>query len=102
MRDPVQQKARRFFQVLLPPRQLRIIHRRPEKKAAVDADDKFTAVGIPAEWIPVLRKAGYQTVEALKAVENPNKLHQELCGLNKKQKLGLTPLSQDEVREWLK
>ena len=74
---------------------------KPEKTVVADSDEKFTALGIPAEWVPVVRKAGYQTVEALKAVENPNKLHQELCGLNKKQKLGLTAPSQDEVRGWL-
>jgi lysyl-tRNA synthetase class 2 len=48
----------------------------------------------------VVRKAGYQTVETLKAVENPNKLHQELSGLNKKMKLGLKTLSPDEVKSW--
>ena len=74
---------------------------KPEKTVVADSDEKFTALGIPVEWVPVVRKAGYQTVEALKAVENPNKLHQELCGLNKKQKLGLTAPSQDEVRGWL-
>jgi len=34
-------------------------------------------------------------------VENPNKLHQDLCGLNKKNKLGLTNPSKEEVAEWL-
>ena len=33
-------------------------------------------------------------------VENPNKLHQELSGLNKKMKLGLKTLSPDEVKSW--
>ena len=53
---------------------------KPEKKIAVDGDDKFEALGIPREWVEVIRKAGYQTVESLKAVENPNKLHQQLYG----------------------
>ena len=46
-------------------------------------------------------KAGYQTVEALKAVGNTNKLHQELCGINKKEKLGLSGLTPEEVKKWL-
>ena len=74
---------------------------KPEKAPVQDPDEKFAAVGVPSEWIPVVRKAGYQTVEALQAVENPNKLHQELCGLNKKQKLGLATPSQDDVKNWL-
>lgn len=51
--------------------------------------------------IAVVKKAGYQTVDALKAVENPNKLHQELCGINKKEKLGLSGLTPDDVKAWL-
>ena len=75
---------------------------KPEKVATVDADEKFIELGIPADWVAVVRKAGYQTVETLKAVENPNKLHQELSGLNKKMKLGLKTLSPDEVKSWIK
>ncbi|TCO10788.1 lysine--tRNA ligase [Natronoflexus pectinivorans] len=74
---------------------------RPEKKAEKDGDDKFEAIGIPAEWIPVIRKAGFQRVKDLLEVDNPNKLHQQLCGLNKKNKLGLTNPSREEVSEWL-
>ncbi|ASB48889.1 lysine--tRNA ligase [Alkalitalea saponilacus] len=74
---------------------------RPEKKAEKDGDDKFEALGIPEEWIPVVRKAGFQRVKDLLEVDNPNKLHQQLCGLNKKNKLGLTNPSKEEVSEWL-
>ena len=74
---------------------------KPEKKATVDGDEKYEALGIPKEWIAVVKKAGYQTVEALKAVGNTNKLHQELCGINKKEKLGLSGLTPEEVKKWL-
>ena len=74
---------------------------KPEKKPVVDSDDKFEEAGVAKEWIAVLRKAGYQTVEALKTVENPNKLHQELCGVNKKEKLGLTGLTPEVVKACL-
>ncbi len=74
---------------------------KPEKKIAADGDDKFEARGIPREWVDVIRKAGYQTVDSLKAVENPNKLHQQLCGINKKEKLGLTPPTPEQVKQWL-
>lgn len=74
---------------------------KPEKKPVVDGDEKFEEAGIPKEWIAAIRKAGFQTVESLKAVENPNKLHQELCGINKKEKLGLTGLTPEVVKAWL-
>ncbi|MDE5639356.1 MAG: lysine--tRNA ligase [Odoribacter sp.] len=74
---------------------------KPEKKIVVDSDDKFEALGIPHEWVEVIRKAGYQTVDSLKAVENPNKLHQQLCGINKKEKLGLATPIPDQVKQWI-
>lgn len=74
---------------------------KPEKKPVVDSDDKFEAAGVPKEWVAVVKKAGYQTVDALRAVENPNKLHQELCGINKKEKLGLAGLKPEDVRTWV-
>lgn len=74
---------------------------KPEKKMTVDADDKFLALGIPQEWIAPIRKAGFQTVDALKAVENTNQLHQQLCGINKKDKLGLKAPLPEEVKQWI-
>ena len=32
---------------------------------------------------------------------NPNKLHQEICGVNKKYKLELSNPTIDEVRAWV-
>ncbi len=72
---------------------------RPEKTAKKDEVSKYTAIGVPEEWVVVVQKAGYNTVESLKDV-NHNKLHQELCGLNKKFKLELNNPSPDEVKTW--
>ena len=74
---------------------------KPEKRPVVDADEKFAELGIPAEWIPVVKKAGFNTVEELKAVTNHNKLHQDLSTVNKKEKLGLKGLRPDDVKSWL-
>jgi lysyl-tRNA synthetase class 2 len=73
---------------------------RPEKKVQRDSVEAFTALGISEEWVALIQKAGYLTVADLKKA-NPNKLHQELCGLNKKNKLGLTNPTQDAVAAWL-
>ena len=72
---------------------------RPEKKVKKDEASKYTVIGIPEEWVGVVQKAGYNTVESLKDV-NHNKLHQELCGLNKKFKLELNNPSLEEVKTW--
>ena len=74
---------------------------RPEKKISKDDDDKYLAIGIPQQWIAVVQKMGYNSVDALKKV-NPNKFHQELCGMNKKHKLELANPSVEDVRNWCK
>ena len=73
---------------------------KPEKKRERDNEDAFTALGIPAEWVPVIYKLGINRVDDLKQL-NPNKLHQDLCGQNKKMKMGLANPSQDDVKAWL-
>jgi len=73
---------------------------KPEKKSSFDPDDKYTEKGIPAEWIDPLKKLGFTTVAKLKEVEKHMKLHQDLCGYNKKNKLGLQNPSPDEVKVW--
>ena len=73
---------------------------RPEKVVKKDAVVKYTELGIPEDWVPVIQKAGYNLVEEMKDV-NPPKLHQEICGLNKKHKLELTNPSVNDVTEWI-
>ena len=73
---------------------------RPEKVIPRDKEEKFVAVGVPAEWVPAVQKAGYLTVDALGGA-SAGKLHQELCGLNKKYKLELKNPVIDEVKEWI-
>lgn len=45
-------------------------------------------------------KAGYLTVADV-AEANPNKMHQEICGINKKYKLELANPTIDDVKEWV-
>jgi len=72
---------------------------RPEKKVKIASADDFIAVGIPAEWIPVLNKMGFKTVEELKA-GNPNKVFNDLGGMRKKMKLEIAMPSKEIVMEW--
>jgi len=73
---------------------------KPEKKPEKDGKEKFMEIGIPEEWVPVVQKAGFLTVKALKEA-NPNKVHQDICGINKKFKMGLTNPSKDDVAGWI-
>ncbi|NLJ01009.1 MAG: lysine--tRNA ligase [Bacteroidales bacterium] len=73
---------------------------RPERKALKDPVSRYTEIKIPEEWVSVLQKAGYTLVKNMQGV-NPNKLHQEVCGLNKKLKLGLNNPTPEEVKTWV-
>jgi len=73
---------------------------RPEKKTKRDSLSDYTHIGIPEEWVAVIQKAGYLQVKNLQEV-NPNKFHQEICGLNKKLKMGLNNPTPEEVKIWI-
>lgn len=73
---------------------------RPEKTARRDKAEAYVAIGVPEEWVVPLQKAGYLTVESL-AGANAGKVHQDICGLNKKYKLELTNPALDSVAAWI-
>lgn len=73
---------------------------RPEKKAITSSDEEFMSIGISSDWIPVIRKAGIQTIEDLKK-ENPNKLFNDLNGQRKKLKLDIPALKIEDVSGWM-
>ncbi len=73
---------------------------RPEKVEKRDNAEAYATAGVPAEWVPVLQKAGVYTVAQL-ATANPGKLFQDICGLNKKFKLELKNPSQEDVKNWV-
>ncbi len=72
---------------------------RPEKKVVADPVEAYTAIGVPEEWVPVIQKMGYITVESLRKLA-PGKFFNDLCGFNKKNKLGLKAPSIEEVKAW--
>ena len=73
---------------------------RPEKVEKRDKVEAYEAVGVPAEWVEVIQKAGCLTVEALGGA-GAGKLHQDLCGLNKKYHLELKNPTIDDVKGWI-
>ena len=73
---------------------------KPEVKAPRDKDELFLEKGIPAEIIPILRKAGYNLVQTLEG-ENPAKIQQQIIEIIKKYKLDVERPSQDEIAKWV-
>ncbi len=74
---------------------------RPEKVERRDNAEAFCAIGVHEEWIAPLQKTGILTVEALGNVASAGKLHQDLCGVNKKYKLELKNPTAEQVGEWI-
>ena len=73
---------------------------RPEAKPQRDSADKYTALGVAEELVPVLQKAGYNMAADLKDA-NPQKIQMQIGEVVKKYKLDIKKPSVDEVSEWL-
>ena len=73
---------------------------RPEKKIPKSTAAEWAAIGVAEEWVPVFNKAGYNLVSDIKEL-NPQKLQMDVCGINKKYKLGYTQPSVDDFALWI-
>lgn len=74
---------------------------RPEKKQKLATTEEYLKIGVPEEWVPVLQKMGYLTIQQLKE-SNPNKVFNDLGGMRKKLKLDITIPTRDIVDGWFK
>ena len=72
---------------------------RPEKKSKIATLDDFVNIGVPPEWVPILNKMGFNTVEELKAA-NPNKVFNDLGGMRKKLKLNIDMPTKEAAMLW--
>ena len=72
---------------------------RPEKKIPRDGVERFAEIGVQADLVPVLYKAGYNLVNDLKGV-NPQKIQQQITEICKKFKLELARPSVADVQAW--
>ncbi len=73
---------------------------RPEKVKKVATEQDFMEIGVPEVWAQVLVKAGYTSVDMLKA-EKPAALREKLNGLRKKNKMDVPALQLEEVTQWI-
>jgi lysyl-tRNA synthetase class 2 len=72
---------------------------RPEKKATVSSTEDFVKIGVPEEWVPVIQKMGFNTVDDLKKAV-PNKVFNDLGGMRKKLKLEIAIPAKETVMSW--
>jgi lysyl-tRNA synthetase, class II len=72
---------------------------RPEKKSEVATEAEYQAIGVPVEWIPVLQKMGFMTIQSIKEA-NPNKVFNDLGGMRKKLKLEISIPQKEDVMRW--
>ena len=73
---------------------------KPEAVVKRDKPAAYVALGINEDFVPLLQKAGYLTVESLHAEEKPGRIMQAMMDINKKYKLGMTMPSLEEVTAW--
>lgn len=73
---------------------------RPEKTIPKSTVAEWQALGVPAEWVPVFNKAGYNLISDIKEVK-AQKLQMDVCNVNKKYKLGYENPKVDALQAWI-
>ena len=73
---------------------------RPEKTIPKSTVAEWQALGVPAEWVPVFNKAGYNLISDIKEVK-AQKLQMDVCNVNKKYKLGYENPNVDAFQAWI-
>ena len=73
---------------------------KPEKKIPQSSVAEWAEIGVAEEWVPVLRKAGFNLTSNIKD-EKPQGLQQKIGDIVKKYKLDLQKPSVDAVAAWI-
>ena len=73
---------------------------KPEKQAPKSTMQEWAAIGVAEEWVPVLRKAGFNLVQNI-ATEKAQGLQQKIGDIVKKYKLEMTKPTVEEVQQWI-
>ena len=73
---------------------------KPEKKIPQSTVAEWAEVGVAEEWVPVLRKAGFNLVQNI-ASEKAQGLQQKIGDIVKKYKLDMQKPTVDEIAKWI-
>lgn len=73
---------------------------KPEKRIPQSSVQEWETIGVPEQWVPLFRKAGYNLVSDLLNV-NAQALQMNVCGINKKYQLEYDNPSVDQFQHWI-
>ena len=73
---------------------------KPEKKIPQSTPAEWAEIGVAEEWVPVLRKAGFNLVQNI-ASEKAQGLQQKIGDIVKKFKLDMQKPSVDDIAQWI-
>lgn len=73
---------------------------KPEKKIPQSTIEEWAEIGVPDQWVAVFRKAGYNLISDIKDVK-AQALQMNVCGINKKYKLGYEQPKVEQFQEWI-
>ena len=73
---------------------------KPEKKIPQSSVAEWVEIGVAEEWVPVLRKAGFNLVQNIKD-EKPQGLQQKIGDIVKKYKLEMVKPSVEDIQKWI-
>ncbi|MBQ4484761.1 MAG: lysine--tRNA ligase [Prevotella sp.] len=73
---------------------------KPEKKIPQSTVAEWAEIGVGEEWVPVLRKAGFNLIQNIKD-EKAQGLQQKIGDIVKKYKLELVKPSVEEIQQWI-
>lgn len=73
---------------------------KPEAKVPQSSMKEWAEIGVPEDWVYVLRKCGFNLIQNIKE-EKAQGLQQKLGEINKKYKLGYDKPSVDEIQQWI-
>ena len=73
---------------------------KPEKKIPQSTPAEWAEIGVSEEWVPVLRKAGFNLIQNIKD-EKAQGLQQKIGDIVKKYKLEMQKPSVDDIAKWI-
>lgn len=73
---------------------------KPEAKVPQSSIKEWVEIGVPEDWVYVLRKCGFNLIQNIKD-EKAQGLQQKIGEINKKYKLGYDKPSVDEIQQWI-
>ncbi len=73
---------------------------KPEVKIPQSSIKEWAELGVPEDWVYVLRKAGFNLISDI-SDQKAQGLQQKLGEINKKYKLGYEKPSLDEIQKWI-